>query len=39
MRTGQFESGIIVIEGGWLPSRGIVAAFAGCAFTTGMHIF
>jgi hypothetical protein len=37
MLAFQFED-IEVIESGRLPSRGIVAAFAGCAFSTGMFI-
>jgi hypothetical protein len=38
MRAGQFESGIIVVKRGWLPCRGIMAAFASSAFGANMHI-
>jgi hypothetical protein len=38
MRTGQFEGRIIMVECGRLPGSRGVAAFAGGAFSTSMHI-
>jgi hypothetical protein len=38
VRTGQFEGRIIVVEDGWLPGLGRMAAFAGCAFGAAMRI-
>lgn len=38
VRSGQDEGRVVMVEGGWLPTGGRMAAFAGSPLGAGMHI-